>query len=149
MDDTNGDGTRDKDGVELSFEYGTTTQAARQQIQALVSADLKAIGVDAQTKNYPAGTFFAGDDTDPRANRQTKLAEFAYIGSTDSDYSSWTCDQRWNPTTFAGANNQQYCNHDLDTANGQYNAASTDQEIADASAHAQQILANDVVSFLW
>jgi peptide/nickel transport system substrate-binding protein len=144
--DSNGDGTRDKDGVELSFEYGTTTQAARQQIQALVSADLKAIGVDAQTKNYPAGTFFAGDDTDPRATGQTKFQEFAYIGSTDSDYSSWTCDQKWNPTTFAGANNQQYCNHDLDQANGQYNAASNDQEIADASAHAQQILANDVVS---
>jgi peptide/nickel transport system substrate-binding protein len=144
--DSNGDGVRDKDGVELSFEYGTTTQAARQQIQALVSADLKAIGVDAQTKNYPAGTFFAGDDTDPRATGQTKFQEFAYIGSTDSDYSSWTCDQRWNPTTFAGANNQQYCNHDLDEANGQYNAASSDQEIADASAHAQQILANDVVS---
>ena len=50
------------------------------------------------------------------------------------------------PTTFAGANKQQYCNHDLDEANGQYNAASSDQEIADASAHAQQILANDVVS---
>lgn len=138
------DGIREKNGVKLSFEYGTTTNATRQQNQALVSADLKAIGVDAVTKNYAAGVFFAGDNTDPRANGTTKLAEFAYIGAVDSDFSSWTCDQQWNPTTFAGANNQQYCNKALDTANGLYNASSSQAEVALYSAQAQVILANDV-----
>jgi peptide/nickel transport system substrate-binding protein len=143
--DTNGNGTRDKNGVELSFEYATTTQAIRQQIQALVSADLKAVGVDAVAKNYPASVFFAEDDTSPRNTGQTKFAEFAWVGSSDSDFSAWTCDQVWDPVKFTGQNSQRYCNRDVDIANGQYNAASSRKEIAEASAKAQQLLANDIV----
>jgi len=139
------DGIRAKGGTKLSFEYATTTQAVRQQIQALVSADLRAIGVDAVAKNYPAGVFFDSSAASPRANGTTKWAQFAWVGSTDSDYSAWTCDQRWDPKTEAGNNNQAYCNRDLDTANGEYNAGTTRAEIAEASAKAQSILANDVV----
>jgi peptide/nickel transport system substrate-binding protein len=139
------DGIRAKNGVKLSFEYGTTNKVTRQQTAPLVAADLKAIGVDAQTKFYGANPFFNGDNTDPRATGVTKLAEFAYVGSVESDYSSWTCDQRWNPETQAGANEQQYCNHDLDTANGLFNLGGTRHDIAAASAQAQSIIANDVV----
>ena len=139
------DGVRAKAGTKLSFEYATTTQAVRQQIQTLVVADLKAIGVDAVKKDYSAAIFFAEDDTSPRNTGVTKLAQFAWVGSTDSDYSSWTCDQVWNPQTFAGANSQRYCNKAVDTANGEYNASTSRKEIAEASAKAQQLLANDVV----
>lgn len=139
------DGIRAKGGVRLSFEYATTTQAIRQQIQALVSADLKVIGVDAVAKNYDSGLFFDSSAASPRANGTTKWAQFAWVGSTDSDYSAWTCDQIWDPKTEAGNNNQVYCNPDLDTANGEYNAGASRAEIAEASAKAQSILANDVV----
>lgn len=138
------DGIRAKGGVKLSFEYGTTTQAARQQIQALVSADLKVIGVDAIAKNYPAGNFFDSSAESPRNSGATKWAQFAWVGSTDSNYSAWTCDGRWNPETEAGDNSQLYCNPDLDTANGEYNASVSRAEIAEASAKSQSILANDV-----
>jgi peptide/nickel transport system substrate-binding protein len=140
------DGIRAKGGVKLSFEYGTTIQAARQQNQALIQADLKAIGVDAVTAKYDASIFFAGDSTDPRANGSTKLAEFAYTGSTDSGYEQWTCNERWNSKTESGANNQQYCNPALDTASGEYSASTSRTEIAEASAKAQSVLSADVVS---
>jgi peptide/nickel transport system substrate-binding protein len=140
-----GDGIRTKNGERLSFEYGTTTKVTRQHTAPLVAADLKAIGVEATPKFYTAGVFFAGDNTDPRATGITKLAEFAYIGSVETDYSSWTCDQRWDPSTQSGANEQQYCNHDLDTANGLFNLGGTRHDIAAASAQAQVIMANDVV----
>ncbi len=139
------DGIRTKGGERLSFEYGTTTKVTRQQTAPLVSADLKAIGVEATPKFYTAGVFFAGDNTDPRATGISKLSEFAYVGSVESDFSSWTCDQKWDPTTQAGANEQQYCNHDLDTANGLFNLGGTHHDIAAASAQAQSIIANDVV----
>jgi peptide/nickel transport system substrate-binding protein len=139
------DGIRTKNGERLSFEYGTTTKVTRQQTAPLVSADLKAIGVEAIPKFYGADPFFNGDNTDPRATGITKFAEFAYVGSVESDYSSWTCDQKWDPTTQAGANEQQYCNHDLDTANGLFNLGGTRHDIAAASAQAQSIIANDVV----
>jgi ABC-type transport system substrate-binding protein len=138
-------GIRTKNGEKLSFEYGTTTKVTRKQTAPLVQADLKAIGVDAQPKFYSAGVFFAGDNTDPRATGITKLAEFAYVGSVESDFSSWTCDQKWDPNTQSGANEQQYCNHDLDTANGLFNLGGTRHDIAAASAQAQSIIANDVV----
>jgi peptide/nickel transport system substrate-binding protein len=140
-----GDGIRTKNGERLSFEYGTTTKVTRQHTAPLVSADLKAIGVEATPKFYTAGVFFAGDNTDPRATGITKLAEFAYVGSVESDFSSWTCDQKWDPSTQSGANEQQYCNHDLDTANGLFNLGGTRHDIAAASAQAQSIIANDVV----
>jgi len=138
-------GIRTKNGEKLSFEYGTTTKVTRTQTAPLVAADLKAIGVDAPPKFYSAGVFFACDNTDPRATGITKLAEFAYIGSVESDFSSWTCDQKWDASTNSGANEQQYCNHDLDTANGLFNLGGTRQQIAAASAQAQSIMANDVV----
>lgn len=138
------DGIRTKDGVRLSFEYGTTTKATRVLTAPLVAADLKAIGVEAKTQFYAAGIFFAGDNTDPRATGITKFAEFAYVGSVDSDFSSWTCDQKWNSTTFAGVNEQQYCNPALDTANGLFSIATSQAEVAAASAQAQVIMANDV-----
>jgi peptide/nickel transport system substrate-binding protein len=138
------DGIRAKGGQKLSFEYATTIQAIRQQNQALVQADLKAVGIDAVLNKYDASVFFAGDDTDPRANGTTKLAEFAYVGSPESGYESWTCDQRWNPETFAGANNQQYCNPELDKANADYNA-NVGKESVEASAKAQVILAEEAV----
>jgi len=139
------DGIRAKGGVRLSFEYGTTTQAARQQNQALVSADLKAIGVDAVSKNYPSTVFFDSSKDSPRANGTTKFAEFAWVGSVDSNFEQWTCSSLWNPDTEAGDNNQVYCNHELDTANGEYDASTSRAEIAEASAKAQSIISNDVV----
>jgi peptide/nickel transport system substrate-binding protein len=139
------DGIRAKGGVKLSFEYASTTQAARQQIQALVSADLKAIGVDAVAKNYPSTIFFDTTDASPRSNGTTKFAQFAWVGSTDSDFGAWICSERWDPVTFAGNNNQAYCNQEVDTANGEYNASVSRLEIATASAKAQALIANDVV----
>lgn len=143
--DTNGNGTRDKGGVELSFEYGTTTQAARQQVQALVSADLKAVGVDAKTKDYPAGVFFAQDSTSPRNTGISQFAQFAWVGTVETDFEAWTCSSIWNAETLAGNNSQRYCNPAVDTANGEYNAGASRAEIAEASAKAQQLLATEAV----
>jgi peptide/nickel transport system substrate-binding protein len=143
--DTNGNGTRDKGGVELSFEYGTTTQAARQQVQALVSADLKAVGVDAKTKDYPSGVFFAQDSTSPRNTGVSQFAQFAWVGTVETDFEAWTCSSIWNAETQAGNNSQRYCNQDLDTLNGEYNAGASRAEIAEASAKAQLLLATEAV----
>jgi peptide/nickel transport system substrate-binding protein len=81
------DGIRAKGGVKISFEYATTRNATRQAIQALVANDLKALGIDAQVKNYPTG-FFNADG--PRATGVCKLCEYASsFGSLDS-YDGWS-----------------------------------------------------------
>jgi peptide/nickel transport system substrate-binding protein len=110
--------TRQKGGVSLSFEYATTINAVRQQIQGLVQADMKAVGVDAQVKSYPAGVFFAAPG--PRSDGTTKLAQFAWVGSSDSDFGAWRCNEVYNRETNAGQNEQRYCNEKVDAADAKF-----------------------------
>jgi peptide/nickel transport system substrate-binding protein len=53
-----GDGVRQKDGMELSLTYSTTINAVRQKTQAVVKASLAEIGVDIQLQQVDAGIFF-------------------------------------------------------------------------------------------
>lgn len=59
--DTNGDGVRDKDGVELVLSYGTTTREVRQDTQAVAQQQLAGIGVELNLLNYDSDLFFAVD----------------------------------------------------------------------------------------
>ena len=63
--DTNGDGTRDKDGVELKILYQTSTNSVRQKTQALVQQWWQQIGVATELKNIEAAVFFGGDPASP------------------------------------------------------------------------------------
>ena len=59
--DTNGDGVRETpDGLELSWEYVTSTNAVRQSTQDLVKSYWAAIGVEVQMQNEDASLFFDG-----------------------------------------------------------------------------------------
>jgi peptide/nickel transport system substrate-binding protein len=137
------DGLRTKGGVKLSFIYGTTTQAARQQIQALVSADLKAIGIDAITKNYSASLFFDESAESPRVNGTIKLAQFSWTTTRDSDFSTWTsrCDDMG---ATLGAP-REYCNQKLDQANAKFNTEADLHAQVEAAAEAQFTLMQDIV----
>jgi len=106
------DGIRAKGGVKLSFEYATTINAIRQQIQALVVADLKAVGIDAVQKAYPAGDFF--DSPNPRSLGVTKLGQFAYVGSKDYSNDQYLCSQVYNVEKNSGSNENRYCNPRVD-----------------------------------
>lgn len=136
------DGIRAKGGVKLSFEYGTTINAVRQQIQALVVADLKAIGVDAVQKAYPAGEFFGIDS--PRALGVTKFGQFAWVGSRDSDFESWACSAVYDLAKKSGTNEQRYCNPKLDELNAIYNSEIDAKVQIPAAAEAQVLLMTDI-----
>jgi peptide/nickel transport system substrate-binding protein len=60
-----GDGTRSKDGVELSVSYATSVNQVRQKTQAVVKANLEEIGFAVQLEQVDAGIYFdsaAGND---------------------------------------------------------------------------------------
>jgi peptide/nickel transport system substrate-binding protein len=141
------DGIRTKGGLKLSFEYGAPTQAVRQQIQALVSTDLKAIGVDAVAKNYPAGLFFDNSPESPRVNATIKLAQFSWVTTRDSDFSTWVCpvdsyasqrppDSTWSCLASA----------DFERANAAFNAEIDPVAQLSAAAEAQFLLMRDIVT---
>ncbi len=86
--DSNGDGTRDKDGVELNLTYGTTTRAIRQDTQAVIQQELAEVGIKVELQNFDSDIFFAGyADGGPAATGQLDL--FEYSNATqfpDPDY---------------------------------------------------------------
>ncbi|MCW8842324.1 MAG: peptide ABC transporter substrate-binding protein, partial [Rhodobacteraceae bacterium] len=59
--DSDGNGIRDKDGVELSILFQTSTNAVRQDFQALIKQWWSEIGVETELRNLNASVFFGGD----------------------------------------------------------------------------------------
>ena len=59
--DSDGDGVREKNGVRLSLLYQTSTNAVRQDFQALVKQWWSEIGVETELRNIDASVFFGGD----------------------------------------------------------------------------------------
>ena len=60
-----GDGIRAKDGVRLSMLYQTSTNAVRQDFQALIKEWWGQIGVETELRNLNASVFFGGDPGSP------------------------------------------------------------------------------------
>jgi peptide/nickel transport system substrate-binding protein len=132
------DGIRAKGGMKLSFVYATTINAIRQQIQSLVVADLKAIGVDAQQKAYPA-SYLDYFDT-------TEFYQSAWLTTRGSDFAVWTCPELFDPSKRSGTNHQRYCSPQLDAANAKFNSEIDLQAQVTAAAEAQVILMQDIVT---
>lgn len=63
--DGNGDGVREKDGVELRVLYQTSTNAIRQKTQALVQQWWGEIGIATELKNVDAAVYFGSDPASP------------------------------------------------------------------------------------
>ncbi len=63
--DSNGDGVREKEGVELRVLFQTSTSSVRQKIQALVQQWWQQIGVATELKNVESAVFFSGDPASP------------------------------------------------------------------------------------
>jgi peptide/nickel transport system substrate-binding protein len=139
------DGIRTKGGVELSFEYGAITQAMRQQIQALVSEDLKSIGVAAIAKNYQSSVFLSESLESPRVNGTTKLAQISSTTTRASDFSAWDCNAVYDPQAPAPPNGFLYCNAALDQLDSKFKSEAGLQAHVAAAAEAQFILMQDIV----
>ena len=56
--DTNGDGSRDKDGVELVLRFYTTTRQLRMDYQVFIQEYLNTVGIKTQLLPVPAGILF-------------------------------------------------------------------------------------------
>ncbi len=63
--DTDGDGVRAKEGVELRVLLQTASNPVRQKIQALVQQWWQAIGIATELRNIESAVFFSGDPASP------------------------------------------------------------------------------------
>ena len=68
--DSDGDGVREHQGVPLRIVYQTSTNAVRQETQALVRDWWREIGIETELVDHDASLFFGGDPVDePRTSR--------------------------------------------------------------------------------
>ena len=112
--DSNGDGTRDKDGVELVLKYGTNTRESRKEIQAVFQQEFLAVGIGTELIN--AENFFDGyADNGPAATGQFDIFEYSTVSQyPDPHTSEWGCDQIPTDAAPDGTNWQAVCDKDLE-----------------------------------
>jgi peptide/nickel transport system substrate-binding protein len=114
--DSNNDGTRDKDGVELILTHGTTIREIRQDAQAVAQQQLADIGIGLELQSYDAGIFFAGySEGGPASAGELDIFQWsdgpAY---PDPDHYYWLCSEIPTDEYPDGANWQRLCDEQLD-----------------------------------
>jgi peptide/nickel transport system substrate-binding protein len=114
--DTNGDGTVDKDGVELVLKYGTTTREVRSDTQAVAQQDLAAVGIGTDLQSYESSLFFASYAEDgPSANFSLDIIQYSDSPHfPDPDASVWRCAEIPSDENPAGVNGSGLCDQDLE-----------------------------------
>jgi len=114
--DTDGNGIRDKNGVELSLLFQTSTNAVRQDFQALIKQWWSQIGVETELRNIDASVFFGGDpgspDTFQKFYADVEMYARNFDGTDPEAYmSTWHCEQIPEPgNQWQGTNMPRYCN---------------------------------------
>lgn len=115
--DSDGDGIRDKDGVELILSYGTTTSEVRQSVQTAIQQKLNSIGFFIELSNYDNATFFAtSDQGGPAATGQLDIFEYAARTTNypDPSTSDFECDHIPTAELTQGENWSYLCDQELD-----------------------------------
>ncbi|MEO9573959.1 MAG: peptide ABC transporter substrate-binding protein [Tateyamaria sp.] len=118
--DSDGDGVRDKDGVKLSILYQTSTNAVRQDFQALIKQWWSEIGVETELRNLDASVFFGGDpgspDTFQKFYADVEMYANTFDGTDPQAYlSAYRCGNEPKPSSqWQGENINRFCDPEYD-----------------------------------
>jgi len=118
--DTNGDGFREYNGHELRVQYQTSTNAVRQNTQALIKQWWSEIGIDTELRNIDAAVYFGGDPGSPDTFQKFYSdVEMYTTGSSSPDMEGFLgnnrCGQAPTPdNNWTGSNTPRFCNAEYD-----------------------------------
>jgi peptide/nickel transport system substrate-binding protein len=118
--DTDGDGVREKDGKPLSIVYQTSTNAVRQDFQALIKEWWSLIGIQTELRNIDGSVFFGGDagspDTFQRFYADVEMYANTFNGTDPQSYlGNGLCDKAPTPATqWQGENISRFCSEEFD-----------------------------------
>lgn len=118
--DTNGNGIRDKNGIEMQIVFQTSVNPLRQKTQEIIKQSLQSIGIGVELKSIDASIFFSSDP----ANNDTVEHFYADLqmfttGNTSPDpgtyMRNYTCDEiPQKDNNWSGDNYSRYCNKNYD-----------------------------------
>jgi peptide/nickel transport system substrate-binding protein len=108
-------GIREKDGVRLSLLFQTSTNAVRQDFQALIKQWWEEIGVQTELRNVSASVFFGGDpgspDTFQKFYADVQMYANNFDGTDPEAYlAAQLCEKAPRPATqWQGENITRFC----------------------------------------
>ncbi|MGJ8545019.1 MAG: peptide ABC transporter substrate-binding protein [Sulfitobacter sp.] len=118
--DSDGDGIRDKDGMKLSILYQSSTNAVRQDFQALIKDWWSQIGVETELRNIDSSVFFGGDpgspDTFQKFYADVEMYANNFDGTDPQAYlSAYRCGNEPKPSSqWQGENINRFCSEEYD-----------------------------------
>ncbi|SFR42490.1 peptide/nickel transport system substrate-binding protein [Yoonia tamlensis] len=152
--DSNGDGIREKDGVELRILYQTSTNAVRQDFQALIKEWWGEIGVETELRNIDASVFFGGDpgspDTFQRFYADVEMYANNFDGTDPQAYlSAYTCDKMPSPETqWQGENINRFCDPAYDALVAELGATADQAERSRIAIAMNDMLTKDTMTIV-
>ena len=118
--DSNNNGIRDQNGVEMRLLFTTSVNPVRQKTQEIIKQSLESIGMQVELKTVDAGTYFFGDPTNPDSN-DTFYADLQMFTSSsgtpepDSTMALFACDEiAQKENQWSKGNLSRYCNPEYD-----------------------------------
>ncbi|MBC7280117.1 peptide ABC transporter substrate-binding protein [Hoeflea sp.] len=109
------DGIREKDGKKLSLLFQSSTNAVRQDFQALIKQWWSDVGVQTELKNIDGSVFFGGDpaspDTFQKFYADVEMYANNFDGTDPEQYlGQYTCEKAPRPETqWQGENINRFC----------------------------------------
>ncbi|KPQ07054.1 MAG: peptide/nickel transport system substrate-binding protein [Rhodobacteraceae bacterium HLUCCA12] len=114
------DGIRVKDGERLELEFLTSTNAVRQDFQALIQQWWREVGIEANLRNVSASVFFGGDpgspDTFQKFYADVEMYANNFSGTDPEQYlGAYRCGREPRPSSqWQGENINRFCDEDYD-----------------------------------
>ncbi len=118
--DSNNDGVRDKNGVEMKMVFQTSVNPLRQKTQAVIKQSWEQLGLQVELKSVDASVFFSSDpsnnDTVERFYADVQMFTTGNLNPNPTPYfKTYKCDnipQQIN--NWSGDNYSRYCNPEYD-----------------------------------
>ena len=117
--DSNGDGIRDKDGIDMALLFQTSVNPVRQKTQEIVKQNLESLGMQVELKSVDPSIYF-GDPANPDSTNAfyADLQMFAFDSETpepDSYMRLYSCSEiAQKENQWSKENLSRYCNPDYD-----------------------------------
>ncbi len=152
--DTNGNGIRDKDGVELNILFQTSTNAVRQDFQALIKEWWGEIGVETELRNLDASVFFGGDpgspDTFQKFYADVEMYANNFDGTDPQAYlSAYKCGNEPRPDSqWQGENINRFCDPAYDALIDELGATADIDKRGDLAREMNNIVTRDTMTIV-
>jgi peptide/nickel transport system substrate-binding protein len=150
--DSNGDGTRDKDGVELVLRYITNTRGIRVDMQAVVQQMLADVGIGVDLITYPSDVFFGGFAAGgPAAIGDYDIAQWSQSTSfPDPNITTYLCSMIPTEDSPDGNNYRRFCDPEVDELFAQQSVTTDfDERVAIYHEIVQRIADQHVFLGIW